>query len=153
MPITQFAIELILFFLIFHSRSGEWYKDGDCMVMNLPDEDEKKGGEEIDDFEMQAKVDGQGEDDEDPPKEPRPHDLVDNEPRWIDPRQRKEKEERGEEFKECGRTKYMEGEGGTRIVGGEEADLHQFPWMVALKTEWGLQFCGGTILNERVQNS
>lgn len=37
-----------------------------------------------------------------------------------------------------------------RIVGGQEATPHSFPWSVSLKVSWGTHFCGGTIINEKV---
>ena len=119
------------------------------MVMNLfPTEDEDMDiGPRTYNRTMAVSYDRNGGDeDEDPPIEPRWR------PRWVDPnnlinRQEEEELDRGMDFSECGKTKYMDA---ARIVGGDEADLHQFPWMVALRTDWGIQFCGGTILNERV---
>ena len=40
--------------------------------------------------------------------------------------------------------------GSSRIVGGQEASPHSFPWSVSLKVSWGTHFCGGSIINERV---
>ncbi|XP_021963664.1 trypsin-1 [Folsomia candida] len=37
-------------------------------------------------------------------------------------------------------------EGATRIVGGREAKMHEFPWIVALMNK-RRQFCGGSIIN------
>lgn len=37
-----------------------------------------------------------------------------------------------------------------RIVGGQEATAHSFPWSVSLKVSWGTHFCGGSIINEKV---
>jgi len=34
-----------------------------------------------------------------------------------------------------------------KIVGGEDADIADYPWHVALTTQSGSQFCGGTILD------
>ena len=39
---------------------------------------------------------------------------------------------------------------GDRIVGGEEAQPHSFPWSVSLRVSWGTYFCGGAILDEKV---
>ena len=39
----------------------------------------------------------------------------------------------------------------SRIVGGQEASPHSFPWSVSLKVSWGTHFCGGSIINERVR--
>jgi len=39
--------------------------------------------------------------------------------------------------------------GESRIVGGQEASPHSFPWSVSLKVSWGTHFCGGSIINER----
>ena len=41
--------------------------------------------------------------------------------------------------------------GESRIVGGQEASPHSFPWSVSLKVSWGTHFCGGSIINERVR--
>lgn len=112
------------------SRSGEWYLDGDCMVMNLPVEDESSTRELASRprrFNQTSNRYGDEDEDFDPPIEPRGS------------------------FEECGRTKYMDD--AARIVGGDEADMNQFPWMVALRTDWGLPFCGGTIINTRVDIS
>ena len=38
-----------------------------------------------------------------------------------------------------------------RIVGGEETEPYEYPWNVALTLRWGLQFCGGSLINERVK--
>merc|ERR1712066_1215485 len=38
--------------------------------------------------------------------------------------------------------------GESRIVGGQEASPHSFPWSVSLKVSWGTHFCGGSIINE-----
>ncbi|MCH8569158.1 MAG: trypsin-like serine protease [Balneolales bacterium] len=35
----------------------------------------------------------------------------------------------------------------TKIVGGEDADIADYPWMVALVTQAGAQYCGGTIID------
>jgi secreted trypsin-like serine protease len=37
-----------------------------------------------------------------------------------------------------------------RIVGGQEAVRGQFPWTVGLQMSWGFQFCGGSLINEKV---
>ena len=37
-----------------------------------------------------------------------------------------------------------------RIVGGQETKKGEFPWAVALELSWGFQFCGGSLINERV---
>ena len=37
-----------------------------------------------------------------------------------------------------------------RIVGGQEAKPHSYPWSVSLKVSWGTHFCGGSIINEKV---
>merc|ERR1712198_68157 len=40
-------------------------------------------------------------------------------------------------------------EGGERIVGGEEAKPHEFPWQVSLRRKSdNFHFCGGSVLNE-----
>lgn len=36
-----------------------------------------------------------------------------------------------------------------RIVGGENAALHEFPWQAALGTQEGAVFCGGALINDR----
>ena len=35
-----------------------------------------------------------------------------------------------------------------RIVNGEEAVPHEFPWIVSLMDGGGYWYCGGTVLNE-----
>lgn len=40
-----------------------------------------------------------------------------------------------------------------RIVGGQEATPHSFPWSVSLKVSWGTHFCGGSIISEKVNKS
>merc|ERR1711970_674982 len=38
---------------------------------------------------------------------------------------------------------------GDKIVGGEEAEPHEFPWQVSLRRKYdNFHFCGGSILNE-----
>ena len=37
-----------------------------------------------------------------------------------------------------------------KIVGGEEAKAHSFPWSVSLRVSWGTYFCGGAIVSEKV---
>ena len=37
-----------------------------------------------------------------------------------------------------------------RIVGGQEAKPHSFPWAVSLKVSWGTHFCGGSIISSKV---
>jgi len=44
----------------------------------------------------------------------------------------------------CGRTKFDK-----RIVGGAPANPHQYPWLAALVSKRGRQFCGGSVINER----
>merc|ERR1712142_655061 len=40
-------------------------------------------------------------------------------------------------------------EGRAKIVGGEEAEPHEFPWQVSLRRKYdNFHFCGGSILNE-----
>jgi hypothetical protein len=39
-----------------------------------------------------------------------------------------------------------------RIVGGEDAAQHEFPWMAALQMSWGVQYCGGALVSEKVSN-
>lgn len=47
----------------------------------------------------------------------------------------------------CGVTKFD----GDRIVGGQEAKVGQYPWSVAMiMGTWGTQFCGGSLINEKV---
>ena len=50
---------------------------------------------------------------------------------------------------ECGVTPYVDDD---RIVGGEEAEQFEYPWNVALTLRWGLQFCGGSLINEKVMH-
>ena len=45
----------------------------------------------------------------------------------------------------CGRTPTFED--ADRIVGGEETKPFEYPWNVALTLKWGLQFCGGSLIN------
>jgi secreted trypsin-like serine protease len=39
----------------------------------------------------------------------------------------------------------------TRIIGGKDAEAHEFPWQVLLfiKEPGGESYCGGSILNDR----
>jgi secreted trypsin-like serine protease len=37
----------------------------------------------------------------------------------------------------------------TKIVGGSDVSISDFPWQVALMNEWNFQFCGGSIVGER----
>ena len=37
---------------------------------------------------------------------------------------------------------------GQRIVNGEEATPHEFPWIISMMDGSGYWYCGGTILNE-----
>ena len=46
----------------------------------------------------------------------------------------------------CGRTPTFD----DRIVGGEETEPFEYPWNVALTLQWGLQFCGGSLINKWV---
>ena len=52
--------------------------------------------------------------------------------------------------KHCGSRADIDGD---RIVGGEQTDAFQYPWNVALTLGWGLQFCGGSLINEWVRIS
>lgn len=45
----------------------------------------------------------------------------------------------------CGLKPIVDGE---RIVGGKEAEPLGYPWNVALTLKWGLQFCGGSLINK-----
>ena len=49
----------------------------------------------------------------------------------------------------CGFTSTLDDD---RIVGGEEAEPFEYPWNVALTLQWGLQFCGGSLINEKVMH-
>ena len=49
----------------------------------------------------------------------------------------------------CGVTPFVDDD---RIVGGEEAEPFEYPWNVALTLKWGLQFCGGSLINEKVMH-
>ena len=51
--------------------------------------------------------------------------------------------------KHCGSRPEIDGD---RIVGGEQTDAFEYPWNVALTLKWGLQFCGGSLINEWVRN-
>ena len=46
----------------------------------------------------------------------------------------------------CGRTPTFEE--ADRIVGGDETEPFEYPWNVALTLKWGLQFCGGSLINK-----
>ena len=46
----------------------------------------------------------------------------------------------------CGLTPTFDD--GDRIVGGEETEPFEYPWNVALTLQWGLQFCGGSLINK-----
>ena len=46
----------------------------------------------------------------------------------------------------CGRTPTFEE--ADRIVGGDETEPYEYPWNVALTLKWGLQFCGGSLINK-----
>ena len=48
----------------------------------------------------------------------------------------------------CGLTANLEDD---RIVGGKEAEPFEYPWNVALTLPWGLQFCGGSLINKWVK--
>ena len=37
----------------------------------------------------------------------------------------------------------------TRIVGGQEAEANEYPYMVALDYGFGRPFCGGSLINDR----
>ena len=37
---------------------------------------------------------------------------------------------------------------GQRIVNGEEATAHEFPWIISMMDGSGYWYCGGSILNE-----
>ncbi len=37
----------------------------------------------------------------------------------------------------------------SRIVGGRRADPHSHPWAAALKLNFGLHFCGGSVINRK----
>ena len=54
-------------------------------------------------------------------------------------------------FCTCGQSTDLDRlEDGDRIVGGEEAEPHSFPWSVSLRVSWGTYFCGGAIIDEKV---
>ena len=40
-----------------------------------------------------------------------------------------------------------------RIIGGQETQRGEFPWAVALEMSWGFQYCGGSLINEKVRDS
>ena len=48
----------------------------------------------------------------------------------------------------CGRTPTFDD--AERIVGGEDTEPFEYPWNVALTLQWGLQFCGGSLINKWV---
>ena len=48
----------------------------------------------------------------------------------------------------CGRTPTFDDS--DRIVGGEDTEPFEYPWNVALTLQWGLQFCGGSLINKWV---
>ena len=48
----------------------------------------------------------------------------------------------------CGRIPTFEDS--DRIVGGEDTEPFEYPWNVALTLQWGLQFCGGSLINKWV---
>ena len=50
----------------------------------------------------------------------------------------------------CGLTPSVDGD---RIVGGTEVEPLGYPWNVALTLKWGLQFCGGSLINKWVSSS
>ena len=49
-------------------------------------------------------------------------------------------------FPACGKKKT-----GTRIIGGSNATVNEYPWMVSLRgtEEGGGHFCGGSVINSR----
>ena len=49
----------------------------------------------------------------------------------------------------CGLTPNVDDD---RIVGGTETEPAEYPWNVALTLQWGLQFCGGSLINEQVSS-
>ena len=48
----------------------------------------------------------------------------------------------------CGLTPNIEDD---RIVGGKESGPLEYPWNVALTLPWGVQFCGGSLINKWVR--
>ncbi|CAH1245748.1 OVCH1 [Branchiostoma lanceolatum] len=50
---------------------------------------------------------------------------------------------------QCGMKGSGSGNGGDRIVGGEDATKDEFPWQVSLQTTMGFHFCGGTLLSDQ----
>lgn len=43
----------------------------------------------------------------------------------------------------------MNNHGSSRIVGGADAELGQFPYQASLRSDWNFHFCGGTIITDR----
>lgn len=46
---------------------------------------------------------------------------------------------------ECGRSSIR----ASKIVSGEDASPHEFPWMVSFLAEDGVHFCGGFVVDRR----
>ncbi|XP_063299407.1 plasminogen [Pelobates fuscus] len=48
---------------------------------------------------------------------------------------------------ECGKPKKTQRKCFGRIVGGCEANPHSWPWQISIRTNFGMHFCGGTLIN------
>ncbi|KAM8947672.1 plasminogen isoform 2-T2 [Pelodytes ibericus] len=48
---------------------------------------------------------------------------------------------------ECGKPKRTQRKCFGRIVGGCEANPHSWPWQISLRTNFGLHFCGGSLID------
>uniref|UniRef100_A0A8C5PUH9 Plasminogen n=1 Tax=Leptobrachium leishanense TaxID=445787 RepID=A0A8C5PUH9_9ANUR len=50
---------------------------------------------------------------------------------------------------ECGKPKRTQRKCFGRIVGGCEANPHSWPWQISVRTNFGMHFCGGTLLDRQ----
>merc|ERR1719209_2554567 len=48
----------------------------------------------------------------------------------------------------CGIRGSGEEEGGGRIVGGEDADVQEYPWQVGVEIDGRFPWCGGSLISE-----